>query len=355
MYWTFISGAVKLRRRRLLLAFSALAVAAALATALFSIYSDVERKISAEFASYGANLVIAPAGSNVTVALRGVEEARKLGAVAAPFLFSEGKLNGQTVLLAGIDLAAAGPLTQFWHIEGLRTGCLAGSSVAQRFHLKVGDAAHIENAECRIAGIVSTGGSEDNEFILPFGMVARVAGIADAASVIEVRAPANRLESIGRELRNKLPDADVRLVRAVAETESNVVLKVRAALFLLLALILVITTMSVSSSFSELVIERSREIGILKAIGAAEKKIAALFVSESLILALLSTLAGYAAGVVIAGWIAESVFAAPFALHASITVLLIAAVVTITVALAATALAAGSIWRIQPAVILRGE
>jgi putative ABC transport system permease protein len=355
MYWTFVCGAVRLRRRRLLLAFSALAVAAALATTLFSVYSDIERKISTEFSLYGANLVIAPEGSALTVPLRAVEEARKLGAIAAPFLFASSKLNGQSVLLAGVDLAAAQPLTQYWHVEGSRTGCLAGVNVAERFHLQVGDGAQIDGAPCRISGIVSTGGSEDNEFILPIPMVAAVANVRDAASLVQVRVAAERVARVQSALHDALPGTDVRLVRALAETESSVVLKIRVALFLLLALILAITTMSVSSNFSELVLERSREIGILKAIGAAERKIALLFVSESLILALFSTLAGYAAGLILAGWIGVSVFAAPFAIHVNLAVLLIAAALTLAVAFAATAFAAGRIWRIQPAAILRGE
>ncbi len=75
MFWRFIWGAVRLRRGRLLLAFSALAVAATLATALFSVYSDIERKMRAEFRGLGANLLIAPEGSAQTVSLAGVAAA----------------------------------------------------------------------------------------------------------------------------------------------------------------------------------------------------------------------------------------------------------------------------------------
>ncbi len=355
MYWTFVTGAVRLRIRRLLLAFSALAVASALSTVLFSVYSDIERRISAEFASYGANLTVAPAGSAVTVPLRAVEEARKLGAMAAPFLFTQTKLEGQPVLLAGVDLPAAKELTQFWHVEGNRTGCLAGVSVAEQLHLKIGDRLSLGGSSCVVSGTVSTGGSEDNEIVTPFSTASGIAGIRDEASLVQVRAPASRLPQIQSRLRDLLPGTDVRVVRAVAETESGVVVKLRVALFLLFSLILVTTAMSVSSNFSELVLERSREVGILKAIGAAEKKIAALFVSESLLLALFSTIAGYGVGILLAGWIASRVFDAPFAVRLDVPVLLIATAITLTLAFAATAFAAGRIWRIQPAVILRGE
>ena len=352
MYWVFVKQAMRLRARRLLLAFSALAVAAALATALFSIYSDVERRVRAEFSTYGANLLIT---SRTTVPLSAVETARKLGAVAAPFAFATGTLMSQPVSLAGVDLQTAGELTKFWHVEGSREGCLIGVNVAQRFHLQIGAIAPLEAIPCQITGIVSTGAAEDNELILPFSQVAKLANLTNAANLIQIRAPGDRLESIRASLQSSYPTTEIRIVEAIAETETSVVRKIRVALFLLLAVILVITTMSVSSNFSELVMERSREIGILKAIGAAERKIASLFVTESILLALASALAGYFAGLFLAGWIGQSVFAAPFTIHIQFPVLAAATALTLAVALAATALAASSIWRIQPSRILRGE
>ncbi len=341
MYWRFVSGAMRLRAARLSLAFTALGVAAALATALFSIYSDVERRVSAEFVSYGANLTVS--APNLPVAL--IAKARAAGAAeAAAFLYTSGKLNGEPVEIVRIDLAAARPLTAYWHIEGARGDCLVGTNLAKRFHLTPGAV----TTQCRIDGIVSTGGAEDNELILPLGD-------SLTASVIAIRAPADRLDALQAKLHQQFPQADIRQIRAVAATETNVIAKVRVTLFLLLALILVITTMSVSSNFSELVMERRGEIGILKAIGAAEAKIASLFFAESVILALAAALAGYLLGIVLAAVIGQSVFEIPFALHVQPTVLLLSAALTVTVALAATALSAGSIWRIQPARILRGE
>ncbi len=353
MYWTFVRGAMRLRARRLLLAFSALAVAAALSTALFSIYSDVERRVRSEFSSYGANLIVTSPAA--TVPLTAVTLARASGAIAAPFLFTTGTLSSQPVSLAGVDIQAAQELTRFWRIEGNTGECLAGVNLAQRFHLTPGTLAGLQGSPCRITGIVTTGAAEDNQLILPFATVAKLASIANSASIVQVRAPGERLEEIRAKLQQAYPQTSVRIVQAVAETETSVVRKIRVVLFLLLALILVITTMSVTSNFSELVMERSREIGILKAIGAAERKIASLFVAETVLLALASAVAGYAAGVILAGYIGRQVFAIPFTLHIEPTVLLLAAAITLAVALCSTALAGVSIWRIQPARILRGE
>jgi putative ABC transport system permease protein len=347
MFWRFVLGAVKLRRRRLFLAFCAMAVAGSLATALFTVYSDIEKKLSQQFQAYGANVVISGAAGAVTVPLRAADEVRKLGGTAAPFLYALNQMNGRAVVLAGVDLAPAGKLLQYWHVDGIRGPCLAGVSLG----LKPGQTVQLQNFNCILDGVVSTGGAEDAQIILPFATVARLSGLTDQASLVQARMPTEKVDVLAK----AVPETDVRLVRAVAETESNVVLKVRLALFVLMAIILVIVTISISSNFGELVLERSKEIGILKAIGAGEIKIASLFAAESMILAAFATIIGYTLGVFLAGWIDQSVFETSFAIHPRPMVLLLASLVTFLVALAATGIATGRIWRIQPAIILRGE
>ncbi|HXM43000.1 MAG TPA: FtsX-like permease family protein, partial [Bryobacteraceae bacterium] len=252
-----------------------------------------------------------------------------------------------------------------WRVAGARAPgpgeCLVGSNVAAHFRLKLAQKLELEGAPCTLRGIVSSGGAEDAQVILPFDAAAQLAGLPEGgngvASLVQVRADGERLASIQAALAKQLPGADVRLLHAVAETEGNVVLKLRSTLFLLTALILAITTLCVSTNFSALVLERSKEIGILKAIGAAERKIAALFLSESLILGLASTAAGYGVGLLLAWWIGRQIFPESAAAGVGVNygVFLPVTGVTLAIATAATLAAAARIWRIKPAVTLRGE
>ncbi|MDQ2899451.1 MAG: FtsX-like permease family protein [Acidobacteriota bacterium] len=359
MFWKFVAGALRFRRRRLLLAFAALSVAAALATALFTIYADLDRKVREQFRGYGANLVIAPAGSDSTVPLEAVAQAELRHSAATPYLASIGYIGGEPVVLEGVDFARAGPFTEYWRVEGSRTvssgECLAGGAVAAHFHFQLGRTILLAGAPCVLRGILSTGGAEENQILLPFSVVAGLAGVRDRASVVEVRADGAHLDEIRAALQKSLPGTDVRVARAVAETESNVASKVRTSVFLLTLVILTITTLCVTSNFSELVIERSREIGIMKAIGSRERTIAALFVSESAILAAVSTAAGYLLGLLVAAWIGRDIFAGPFAIRLDWNVLLRVGAVTLAVAALATLLAANRVLRIDPATVLRDE
>jgi putative ABC transport system permease protein len=349
----FSLSALRYRKQRLILAFGALAVAAALATVMFGIYASVEQRIRDEFRSYGANL-IAVAADGGTVPLTMLEAAKQDGADAAPILITTGQIGNQVVPVAGLTAPK-----QYWHVQGAAAispgKCLAGESLAAQLNLNLSAPVPLEGQPCMLTGIVSTGGAEDRELIVDFASAAALSGIHDAASAIEIQAPGERLENIRTALAAQFPAADVRTVRAVAGTESDVVLKMRAALLLLTLLILAITTLCVTSNFSEIVIDRAKEIGIMKALGGAERRIAAFFISESATLAVLATLIGYTAGIFAAAGIGREIFGGVFHVRIDWLVFLGVAAVMLLVATVATAIATARIWNIQPAVILRGE
>lgn len=334
MFWKFILKALKYRRQRLLLAFAALTVAAAMATVLFGTYGTVERRLREQFRSYGAN--ISAVGPNVPIAV--VAAAEHLGAEAAPFLLTPPNV-------VAFDPQRSKPLTGFWHVQGTRDlqpgECLAG----ELLKLPIGT----QTPACTVKGIVSTGGAEDQQLLVP------LTPGTPSVTYVEIRAPGDRTEAIRNALAKQFPGVEFRTVRAVADTETNVVLKIRASLFLLTLLILAITTLSVSGNFTEMVLERAKEIAILKAIGAAERKIATFFVSESAALALASTLAGYILGVIAAALIGRQIFGGAFHLQLDWLVFGGVTLVMLIVASVATAIAAARIWSIEPAIILRGE
>jgi putative ABC transport system permease protein len=354
MFLKFVLRALEFRKQRLMLSFAALAVAAAMATVLFGIYGTVDRRMREQFRGYGANIAAVPL-TGKTVPLDIIASAEKLGASAAPFLIT----STNSVLVVGFDPAKSKPMTAYWRIDGSREAgageCIAGKLLATRLHISVGSQFKQANLACTVKGIVSTGGDEDQELLVPFETAASLAGTHNAASIIEIRAPGEQVENVRAALAKQFPAADIRTMRAVAETESSVVLKIRASLFLLTLLILTITTLCVTSNFSEMVIERSKEIGILKALGGVERRIAALFVSESALLAIAATIAGYAIGLFAAAAIGREVFGGAFHLQADWLVFGGVAGVMLAVAAIATGIAASRIWSVQPAVILRGE
>lgn len=340
------------RRQRAGLALAALTVAAALATSLVGLYADIERKLRGQFRGYGANLVVAPAGDRRTLPVDWVVAAESYGP-AAPWLYWVETVEGEPVVLAGVDFRRVEPLAGYWQVSGRRRPvageCLAGERVAERFRLRVGS----RIGSWQVAGIVSTGGAEDSQILLPIEQVARRAGLAGAASLIAARVDGSQAERARWELAARLPQAEVRLLRAVVESEAAVVLKIRGTLLLLTLLTLVITGLCVMNNFGAIVHQRRKEIGILKAIGGADRRIAALLGVEVGALAVAGSLAGFGLGWWITRWLGWEIFRQPAPPPLESLPLVLA--VTLLVALAGTAAPLLRLRSIEPAVTLRGE
>ena len=62
MFWRLVLQALRLRRQRVAVVFGALAVGAAIVTAMAAVYFDINVKMSQELRSFGANFYVGPGG-----------------------------------------------------------------------------------------------------------------------------------------------------------------------------------------------------------------------------------------------------------------------------------------------------
>ncbi len=358
-----IYRALLLRRRRISIALLALVVGATVASALLTTYTDLEQKMAREFRRYGANLVAGPASSEQTIPSESLAAVEGAGVSAVPFLYVVGKVNDRTAVLAGTDFEKLREFSRSWKLEGEwalqpptpdpQPPALAGQRVGARpgetVRVSVGDAA----TQFRVAGVISTGASEDSQLLLPLEQLQQMSGMQGRLSLIQVAAPPEQVEATRNRLAAALPAAEVRVLRPVAESTGRILLKVRGLLFATTALVLMIVGMGVMTTLTAIVLERRKDVGVMKALGATETHIAALFVAESLLLGLAGGLAGYFGGLEVARWIGRSIFQAPVA--ARLQVLPQVLLVTAAVAIAATLVPLRLVRRVNPAVILKGE
>jgi putative ABC transport system permease protein len=161
------------------------------------------------------------------------------------------------------------------------------------------------------------------------------------------------ISSIAFQIKQTLPGAEVRVVRQVAETEGRVLNRLSALLWLVSVTALLAAALVIGSASATTVLERRREIGLMKALGAGRRSIVGLFVAEQVIVALCGGTAGYLAGVGLGYVVGKVVFGVPA------TGRLVLLPVVMALALAVTL--AGSLWplgrvaRLEAAPVLRGE
>ncbi len=109
-------------------------------------------------------------------------------------------------------------------------------------------------------------------------------------------------------LRRCLPGVEARPIRQVAEGEGRILGRIGALLWVVTIAALICALLAVAATAASTVLERQKEIGLMKALGATTSMVSALFLGEQFLLALAGGGLGYAIGVLLARWLSLSVF-----------------------------------------------
>ena len=359
-------------RGRLAVALIALTSGAAVCSALLNVNLDAERKLTQEFRTLGANVVIAPPAGGNEAALADAAILDRVAALrvpqivaAAPYLYVAANSGTQPVILAGTWFDQVAKMDSWWKLEGGwvssrddREHCLVGFTAARQLGLAPGSSVQLRsgdrNISLTVAGIVTTGGAEDNQILTNLDSAQDLAGLSGKVSLVQlsVSGTPSEIEGVTRKLADNLPGLDVRPVRQIAAAEGTILGRIRGLIFWTIALILVLSMLGVLASMAALAMERRRDVGLMKALGGTVQRIMRLFLIEAGTLGAVGGVLGFLVGVVLARWMGESIFGV--AISARLEVLPITVALTIAVALAG-AFPLRLLGRVSPAEILRGE
>ena len=360
-------------RGRLTVALIALTSGAAVCSALLNVNLDADRKLTQEFRTLGANVVIAPTASGGSEAA--LADAAILDRIAAlrvpqivataPYLYVAANSGSQPVILAGTWFDQVAKMNSWWKVEGGWVSsrddhehCLVGFTAARQLGLAPGSSVQVRsgdhNISLTVAGIVTTGGAEDNQILTNLDIAQTLAGLPGRVSLVQmsVSGPPPEIERVTRTLADNLPGLDVRPVRQIAAAEGTILGRIRGLIFWTIALILVLSMFGVLASMAALAMERRRDVGLMKALGGTVPRIMRLFLAEAGTLGALGGLLGFLVGVALARWIGERIFGV--VISARLEVLPITIALTVGVALAG-AFPLRLLGRVRPAEILRGE
>jgi putative ABC transport system permease protein len=172
---------------------------------------------------------------------------------------------------------------------------LVDDYIARQRHVKLGDSMEILNNEFRISGIVENGRGA-RKFI-PIDTLQDLMGAKDKASVFYVKLdnPANA-ESVVEEVKHQ-PGMEKYVVQSTEEYLSMMTPShlpgFKPFIGVVIGVSLVIGFLVIFQSMYTAVMERTREIGILKSLGASKFYIISVILRETVVLAL----AGIAVGV----------------------------------------------------------
>jgi putative ABC transport system permease protein len=285
-------------------------------------------------------------------------------------------------------------LQRWWQVTGGWIGdtddtlALVGASLAARENINLGDtitltpaAAGASPVSLQVAGIMQTGGEEDDQVFTTLAVSQQLAnrpGEVDRIEVSALTTPENDLarraarnpgalsvtdwetwyctayaSSIAYQIEEVIDGAAAKPVRQITESQGMILTKTQLLMLLVTLLALLAAALGIANLVSASVMERSGELGLLKAIGASNSALVMLVLTELLVVGLVGGAVGFLAGLGAAQIIGQMVFGSYVALR-GVVVALTALLVALMILLGSLP-AIRHLLRLNPAEVLHGR
>ncbi len=200
-----------------------------------------------------------------------------------------------------------------------RAVCLIGSELAQQLFPvvdPVGQEIRVAGYALKVVGTVAARGnvlgqSQDNFVLLPFGQYQKIFGPHDSIVILERARPGASLERVQDEARvilrarrhvpiGKTDDFAITTSETYMSLYESLTKGIYAGTIGLVAISLLVGGIVIMNIMLVAVTERTREIGIRKALGARRSDLLSQFLSETVVLSLFGGLLGVLVGVALA-------------------------------------------------------
>ncbi len=203
------------------------------------------------------------------------------------------------------------PLTPGEDVDALSGATITSTAVVEALNTarSTQDTVAAKTVKYTVTGILTTGGEEESYVFMSLEDMAGLTGsdIVDVAE-LSVSASAEELEAYAEQITGNVDGVRARLVKRVTRSETAVLGKLQSLVFLVTAVVLILTMICVSTTMMAVVSERRREIGLRKALGASDGSIRTEFLGEGMFLGLLGGVLGAILGFAFAQVVSVNVF-----------------------------------------------
>jgi putative ABC transport system permease protein len=322
------------RKGKMALVVLGLSLAVATLVSVILIIQGFRGAVDEQLNEYGFNIIISPKSKQMVLEYGGM----RVGAVSSyqapsltqkdidtvsaaaerrgglrglsPKLLEVAEANGKRVVLAGADLAAEREIKKWWLIEAGRypeaaDEIFVGEIAAEKLGLELGDKLVVSGLgdqgwrhELAVAGILmETGSQDDNLIFVDLKQLQTISGKTDQVSLIEVAAVTPEdVQPLVETVSKGLPQANVQSVRQAVEFKENALGHLLQFGLGITAIVVLISAMIVFTMMASSVNERRSEIGIFRAIGFRQRKVATVILTEAFLLGIAGGIVGYGLG-----------------------------------------------------------
>ena len=319
-----------LRRRKAKMLFLVLGLAIAVTTVvtLVTVSGVMNADIASKLDEFGANILIVPKSDELSLnygglAIAGVsldvqklsgEDTRKIRTIKnsenikiiAPKLLNVATIVRRNVMVVGVDFAQELQLKKWWRSSGKSPSnehqVIIGAEVRNALQLSLNESFEIKGERFTVAGILEPTGSQDDGVIfIDLKLAQQLFGKPDEVSLIEVAALCYDCpsEEIVRQTSEKLPGAKVMAIRQTIESKMEAMHRFEHFSYGISAVMILVAALIVGTNMTASVNERTREIGVFRAIGFRRTHVMKIILTEAFLTSFLAGVIGYGVGVAV--------------------------------------------------------
>ena len=323
-------GNIKRRKGKMLFLVLGLVIGIATVVTLLSITESMTKNIEERLNQFGANIVMVPKSENLSLNYGGIDvggvnyqvqefDQKKLPniktiknyknlSIIAPKVLGPVKVNNKNVLLMGVIFEEELALKTWWQKTGgsfpqKENEVILGSAVASLFGFKIGDTINLSGKSFKVATILKpTGASEDDAIIASLNPVQTLLGKEGKLSMVEISAFCQGcpITELTLQIAEKFPNAKVTAMKQAVMSKMQSIDMFRSFSLGISIIVILIGSLLVLVTMMGSVNERTREIGIFRAIGFRRGHVMQIILLEALLLGIIGGILGFVIGNLIA-------------------------------------------------------
>jgi lipoprotein-releasing system permease protein len=310
---------------------------------VLSVMTGFEEDLKGKILGTNAHVVVLKSGSEIQDYRKVMEKLKGFSGVSAatPFIYSQVMLssgsNVSGVVLRGVDPKTDSQVTNLYRsiVQGKLSnlgeptkppygegpalpGAVIGRELAKNLNLSMGDVVNIvspvgnitpfgmipKTKQFRVAGIFDTGMYEYDATLAYVSLREAQAFLSMGDSVTGIQLKVNdvyKAGEIAREINRGL--GLPYFARDWMQMNKNILFALKTekvVMFIILTLIVLVAAFGIASTLFMVVMEKNKDIAILKSMGATSRSIMKIFVLEGLIIGVAGTIIGLFGGLIIA-------------------------------------------------------
>lgn len=320
-----------LMRRKVKMLFLILSLAFGVATivTLVTVSDAMQGDINSHFAGMGSRVILKPNTEKLSfsygpiVIASGVsygakdlesgtlEKLKELGTdqlgVISPKLLVNGKIKDKAIMMVGIDFDEELKLRNYWSVEGkvpqTEAEILIGNKVAKTLQITTGDTVQVNEHQFVVSGILhETSSEEDGLIFAQLPTVQETFGKQNLLTFVELQLQgtntSEEVDAAVKTIATKLPDAEVVAVKDAIDSRKQLVERFTSFSLIISVVVTIIGALIVMAAMMSSVNDRTREIGIFRAIGYRKSHVTRIILIEAGTLSIFGAVLGYTIGII---------------------------------------------------------